>query len=396
MLTRRSKPPSKAIYDQDLPDGGYGYLTTRDGTELAINVHLPGPAEQGPYPTLVEYSGYGYADPSGPQSGIQPVAELLGYAVVDVNMRGTGCSGGAFDYYEPLQSLDGYDVVETVARQPWALHGKVGMLGISYGGISQLFVAATRPPSLAAITPLSVIDNTQTTLYPGRHPQHGLRPRVGGGPGRRRPARGARRRRPAVGVEADRGRRPDLQGEPGPPPGGGRPDREDPRNDYYRPRVVDPLADELRRRDRGPGLPRLPVDRRADRRPLPGARPALHRNEAEVVHVHKRGPLRLARPGDLQPLVRLPRAVRRAGGLNCSPAQCGPRRPALYASLMGVQGVGLPDDPIQQQPDYDSALAAFEAQPPVRVLFENGAGGARRGRRSRRSRARSSASSART
>ena len=40
-------------------------------------------------------------------------------------------------------------------------------MGISYGGISQLFTAATRPPSLAAIAPLSVIDNTQTTLYPG-------------------------------------------------------------------------------------------------------------------------------------------------------------------------------------------------------------------------------------
>ena len=41
------------------------------------------------------------------------------------------------------------------------------MMGISYGGISQLFTAATQPPSLAAISPLSVIDNTQTTLYPG-------------------------------------------------------------------------------------------------------------------------------------------------------------------------------------------------------------------------------------
>ena len=40
-------------------------------------------------------------------------------------------------------------------------------MGISYGGISQLFTAATRPPSLAAIAPLSVLDNTQTTLYPG-------------------------------------------------------------------------------------------------------------------------------------------------------------------------------------------------------------------------------------
>ena len=53
-------------------EDGYGYLTTRDGTKLAIDVHLPGPAEDGPYPTLVEYSGYGYANPAGPQSGIQP------------------------------------------------------------------------------------------------------------------------------------------------------------------------------------------------------------------------------------------------------------------------------------------------------------------------------------
>jgi predicted acyl esterase len=58
-------------------------------------------------------------------------------------------------------------VIETVARQPWAARHEVGMMGISYGGISQLFVAATRPPSLSAITPLSVIDDTATTLYPG-------------------------------------------------------------------------------------------------------------------------------------------------------------------------------------------------------------------------------------
>src|SRR5438270_7674512 len=132
---------------------------------LAIDVRLPsGP---GPYPTLVEYSGYGYANPAGGESSIAQIATLLGYAVVDVNMRGTGCSGGAFDYFEPLQGLDGYDVIETVARQPWVMHHRVGMMGISYGGISQLFTAQTDPPSLAAISPLSVIDQTQTTLYAG-------------------------------------------------------------------------------------------------------------------------------------------------------------------------------------------------------------------------------------
>ena len=50
--------------------------------------------------------------------------------------------------------------------------------------------------------------------------------------------------------------------------------------------------------------------------------------------------------------------------------------PVLYSAFMGVPGVQLPDDPIQQQPDYASALAAFEALPHVRVLFDNGAGGA--------------------
>ena len=120
-----------------------------------------------PAPTLIEYSGYGYANPAGPDSGIATLANLMGFTVVDVNMRGTGCSSGAYDFFEPLQNLDGYDVIETVARQPWVAHNKVGMLGISYGGIGQLFTAQPRPPSLAAIAPLSVIDGVQTTLYPG-------------------------------------------------------------------------------------------------------------------------------------------------------------------------------------------------------------------------------------
>ena len=91
----------------------------------------------------------------------------MGFAVVDVNMRGTGCSGGAYDFFERLQNLDAYDVIETIAHQPWVLNHKVGMMGISYGAISQLFAAQLNPPDLAAISPLSTIDATATTLYPG-------------------------------------------------------------------------------------------------------------------------------------------------------------------------------------------------------------------------------------
>src|SRR3954471_18270058 len=189
--TSAAPPDPGTLYSQTLHTHGYGYMTMRDGTQLAYDVHPPtdvasalpaGPlqtalsaaiaaspalATPNSAPTLVEYSGYGYANPAGPTNGIAILANLMGFTVVDVNMRGTGCSGGAFDFFEPLQNLDGYDVIETIARQPWVAHHKVGMMGISYGGISQLFTAQLRPPHLAAISPLSVIDQTQTTLYPG-------------------------------------------------------------------------------------------------------------------------------------------------------------------------------------------------------------------------------------
>ncbi|MET0902143.1 MAG: CocE/NonD family hydrolase, partial [Acidimicrobiales bacterium] len=189
----RSSTPAQSLYDgQDLVEG-FQYLETRDGTRLSINVVLPGPPEDGPYPTVVEYSGY---DPSNPVAGLGGVlgggidptplcgqlpilckapaepgsllAGLMGYAVVGVNVRGTGCSGGAYDFFETMQVLDGYDVIETVAAQDWAAGHRVGMVGLSYPGLAQLFVAQSRPPSLSAITPLSVFGDTGTgVLRPG-------------------------------------------------------------------------------------------------------------------------------------------------------------------------------------------------------------------------------------
>ena len=109
--------PAQSFYANQHLDNGFGYITTRDGTKLSITVHLPGPANAGPYPTVVEYSGYDPSNPNAPQPSTQ-IMQLLGYATVGVNIRGTGCSGGAFWYFEPLQSLDGYDVIEAVAAQP--------------------------------------------------------------------------------------------------------------------------------------------------------------------------------------------------------------------------------------------------------------------------------------
>ncbi len=159
--------PDADFYASQEIGPGFGYVETRDGTLLSINVTLPGPVEDGPYPTVIEYSGYDPSNPNEPEPSMG-VAAQIGFATVGVNMRGTGCSGGSFDYFEPVQSLDGYDALEAIAAQPWVAGHKVGMVGVSYPGISQLFVAATQPPSLAAITPLSVIEDVyRSVLYPG-------------------------------------------------------------------------------------------------------------------------------------------------------------------------------------------------------------------------------------
>lgn len=164
----RAAPPAQSFYDAQALGEGFGFIQTRDGTTLSANVVFPNPLifGSGPYPTIMEYSGY---DPSNPaETSFSKIVTSLGYAYVGVNIRGTGCSGGSYVPFEPVQSLDGYDAIETVAAQPWVKSHKVGMAGISYPGIEQLYVARTQPPHLAAISPMSVIDDSyRGTLWPG-------------------------------------------------------------------------------------------------------------------------------------------------------------------------------------------------------------------------------------
>jgi uncharacterized protein len=374
VMRDQAAPRDTSIYNQTLPAGGYGYMKTRDDTSLALDVHLPGPASEGPYPTVVEYSGYGYADPAGPQSGIAPILNLLGFAVVDVNMRGTGCSGGAFDYFERLQSLDGYDVVETAARQPWVLHNKVGMAGISYGGISQLFVGSTRPPDLAAIAPLSVIDNTATTLYPGGILNTGFavpwaQDRVNDAqPATATSGQHWAYQRIQAGDEICRANQTlhtaavDQVAKIR-------------QNQFYDPSVADPLnpstfVDRIQ-------VPVFLACQWEDEQTgghcanLADRFTSTQRKWftfANGLHVDSLDPETLNRWFDfLELYVAHRRPVLPPGAAAAAPI--------IYQAAMGIPGVTLPPDPIRDQPTYEAAKAAFEAQDQVRVLFDNGAGG---------------------
>lgn len=125
-----------------------GYLTVRDGVELAFEVIRP--ADDKAHPTLLTYDGY--AAGRDPDPGYAARYVPRGYAFVGLNVRGTGCSDGVFDFFQPSEGPDGFEMVEWIARQSWS-NGSVGMIGKSYPGITQLFVAEARPPHLTAIAP---------------------------------------------------------------------------------------------------------------------------------------------------------------------------------------------------------------------------------------------------
>jgi predicted acyl esterase len=386
VTTGRDAPPSTKLYEQPItaqPGQGqlaaadpanYQYLTTRDGTQLAIDVHTPG--GPGPWPTLIEYSGYGYATPYGaPQSGLGSYLPLLGYAVVDVNMRGTGCSGGAYAYFERLQSLDGYDVVQTIARQPWVLGHKVGMLGISYGGISQLFTAATDPPALEAIAPLSVLDSTQTTLYPGGILNTGF----GVTWGEERvhdalpasPAGGQAwaYQRIQAGDQTCR-RNQALHGE------ATNLVAEIRRNAHIVPTVAGPLDPitfvhrikapafvvcQFTDEQTGGHCPDLAQQMTGTRRKW-----FTFTNGA---HIDSLDPDTLTRLLDFYALY-----VKHAAPPVLAPALRSEIGGVLYQTEMGISGITLPPDPVQGLSSYRGALKKFDAEPEVRVMFDNGAG----------------------
>ncbi len=390
----RAAPWDPGIYNQSIPDNGYTYLTTRDGTKLAIDVHPPtspagepglpsgtslpsGPDYLPPYPTLIEYSGYGYADPAGPVNGIAVLANLMGFAVVDVNMRGTGCSGGAYDFFEPLQDLDGYDVIETIAHQPWVLDHKVGMMGISYGAISQLFTAQLDPPDLEAISPLSTLDATATTLYPGGILNGGFA--VAWAQQRQEEAEpaGPNSGQPyayhqiqdgdttCLANQVLHGEAADLSTKIA-------------ANAYYNPPVADPLdpisfvkkikvpvfmACQWEDEQTGGHCPDLVQH-------FTGTKQKWF-TFTNGAHIDSVDPSTFDRWYDFLELF----VAHQAPIVNAAVIDAA--SPVIYQAAMGLPQtdlVTLPADPIQALPTYQSALGSFEALPEVRVLFDNGAG----------------------
>ena len=135
----------------------------RDGVSLALDVVRPAGAVR--VPARLNFGPY-HKDGRGGRLAVDSVHRhfaALGYAGVSADLRGLGNSGGVSPgAFHPGEALDGHDLVEWIAAQPWC-DGNVGMWGVSYPGITALATAATCPPHLKAIVPI----HASADLYRG-------------------------------------------------------------------------------------------------------------------------------------------------------------------------------------------------------------------------------------
>ena len=109
--------------------------------------------------TMLKNLPWGLGIPSGVLSGLEKFegpdpAEFVarGFAIVNIDARGSGDSGGSVAIMGTQEAEDGYDVIEAIAKLPWC-SGSIGLAGNSHLAIVQWFIAALQPPSLKAIAP---------------------------------------------------------------------------------------------------------------------------------------------------------------------------------------------------------------------------------------------------
>jgi uncharacterized protein len=118
-----------------------------DGVKLAVHRY---PANISPAPAVVNVTPYR-------KEGRLPYSELLserGYDLFVADARGFGGSVAPYEGLISQREIQDYvELVEWIAKQKFC-DGKVGSIGGSYTGASQLVMAARKPKGLACISPM--------------------------------------------------------------------------------------------------------------------------------------------------------------------------------------------------------------------------------------------------
>jgi len=134
------------------------FIDVEGGVRLAATLYLPTTA--GPFAALLEALPYRKDDVTASDSTTYTRFASEGeFAVLRVDLRGTGSSGGiAEDEYPDIERRDLRAVIEWIAAQPWST-GKVGMFGTSYSGFNSLHMAMEGVPQLGAVAATYATDD---------------------------------------------------------------------------------------------------------------------------------------------------------------------------------------------------------------------------------------------
>ncbi|WP_139452145.1 CocE/NonD family hydrolase [Campylobacter armoricus] len=134
------------------------WIVLKDDVRLSARIWLPQTNEK--IPAILEYIPYRKND--GTRTRDEPMHGYFagnGYAVVRVDMRGSGESDGLLkDEYLKQEQDDALEVIEWIAKQKWC-DGNIGMMGKSWGGFNSLQVAARKPKNLKAIIVVGFTDD---------------------------------------------------------------------------------------------------------------------------------------------------------------------------------------------------------------------------------------------
>ncbi|UPK75972.1 CocE/NonD family hydrolase [Nocardioidaceae bacterium SCSIO 66511] len=148
-------------------------ITMPDGRVLRANIHAPadpatGKPAKGSFPVIVGQTPYGKsgAQPAPGYNGVNPYLVKRGYIGVVVDVAGTGGSEGQSQLFGKSEARDGRRVVNWAAKLPHS-NGKVGLLGISYLAIDQLFTAGAvgKNSPLKAVFPIAASVDPYRDLF---------------------------------------------------------------------------------------------------------------------------------------------------------------------------------------------------------------------------------------
>ncbi|MEW5424836.1 CocE/NonD family hydrolase [Amorphus sp. 3PC139-8] len=147
-------------FPEDVIEEENVFIAMGDGIRLAARIWRPKQSLDAPVPAVLEFIPYRKRFGTAVRDSVtHPYLAGHGYAAVRVDLRGSGESDGVLtDEYLQQELDDGAAVIEWLAAQPWC-DGRVGMMGISWGGFNALQIAAMRPPALRAIATLCSTDD---------------------------------------------------------------------------------------------------------------------------------------------------------------------------------------------------------------------------------------------